>query len=180
MFKGTILKFINTKIQGVFNIELDRYEDERGFFARVWDKTIFEKNKLNSSITQCSISVNKTKGTIRGLHYLTEPYFESKIVRCIKGKVFNVVLDLRKNSPTYKQWDSIILSADNYISRYIPDGCANGIQTLEDNTDVLYQMSRDYVPHAERGIRWDDPNFKIKWPLTPTEISIKDRSWENF
>jgi len=168
------MKFTETNLSGSFIIELEKIEDERGFFSRAWDRKKFEENKLNSKIIQCNISFNKKKGTIRGLHFQAEPYEEVKIVRCTKGKVFEVLVDLRSNSNTYKHWLGIKLNEQNHNIIYVPEGFALGFQTLEDNTELFYQMSQEYVPKYARGIRWDDPTINISWPLTPTIISKKD------
>jgi len=117
---------------------------------------------------------------LKGLHYQSKPFEEVKLIRCTKGSAFNVIVDVRPNSSTFKQWESVILSENKYIWRYIPGGCAGGIQTLEDNTELIYQVSQFYSPNHERGIRWNDPSFQIKWPLTVQLISEKDKSWPNF
>jgi len=172
------LKFIETKIKGVFLIEIEKIEDRRGFFARTWDSQELKNKKLIHNFVQCSISFNKKKGTIRGMHFQLPPYEESKIVNCVKGKIFDVIIDLRKNSPTFKQWESNELSSENYKMLYIPKGIAHGFQTLEDNSEVYYQMSEYYKPEYYRGIRYDDPNFKIRWPLPISAISENDKEWE--
>jgi len=174
------LIFTETELKGAFVIDVEKLDDERGFFARTWDKEEFEKHGLNSNVTQCSISVNKKKGTIRGMHYQSKPYEESKIVRCTKGKIFDVIIDLRLNSRTFKKWFGIELSADNYICMYIPEGFAHGFQTLEDDSEVFYKISESYEPEYSKGIRWNDDFFKIKWPLVPTIISKKDKKFSKF
>ena len=174
------MKFFKTKLEGAFNIEIEPNQDDRGFFARSWDKKIFEKNGLNSDIAQCNISRSKKKGTLRGLHYQINPFQETKLIRCTKGKVFNVIIDLRPDSKTFQQWDGIELTEENHIMRYIPEDFANGIQILEDDSEIFYQVSQFYTPNSERGIRWDDPTFKITWPLVPTNMTEKDQSWKDF
>lgn len=174
------MKFIPTKIHDSFIVEIEKNEDERGFFARTYDVNEFEKHGLNSKIVQCNINYTKKKGTVKGLHYQKSPFEEVKLIRCTRGSVFSVVVDLRPNSPTYKQSESIILSENEYCWRYIPEMCANGIQTLEDNTDLIYQVSEFYTPDSEDGLRWNDPSFQIEWPLPPKFISKKDQSWPNF
>jgi len=169
-----------TKLKGAFVIELEKLEDERGFFARVWDRNIFKKNGLNPDLVQCSISFNKIKGTLRGMHYQIPPYEEPKLIRCTKGVIFDVIIDLRKNSKTFKKWSSFELSNNNYKMLYIPEGFAHGFQTLEDDTEVFYQMSEFYMPKSARGIKWNDESFHIKWPLNPTMMSQKDLSYQNF
>jgi dTDP-4-dehydrorhamnose 3,5-epimerase len=165
-------------LEGSYVIEPEKIQDERGFFARSWDQTIFEKNNLNSKIVQCNVSFNKKKGTLRGMHFQTEPYPEEKLVRCTRGRAFEVIIDHRPNSKTFGKWTSIELSSKNYKMIYVPKGFALGFQTLEDNTELFYQMSQYFKPEFSSGIRWDDPKIKIEWPLEPTVISQKDQSWE--
>ena len=174
------MKFHKTSLSAVYIIEPEKTEDQRGFFARSWDAKQFKELGLDSRVAQLSISNNKKKGTLRGLHYQIPPYEETKIVRCTRGKVFDVIVDLRKNSKTFKKWYSIELSADNYKMIYVPKGFATGYQTLVDNTDITYQMSEFYMPKYYRGIRWNDPTFNFKWPLDITVISENDKSWNYF
>jgi dTDP-4-dehydrorhamnose 3,5-epimerase len=174
------LKIIETKLKGVFIIEIEKIEDDRGFFARTWDKKIFDSIGLGSKVVQSSISHNTKKGTIRGLHYQIHPYEETKWISCIKGKIFDVVIDLRQNSSTFKSWINTELSMENHKILYIPEGCAHGFQTLENNSEIYYQMSQFFVPESYRGIRWNDSTFDIKWPLNVTEISKKDKSLPDF
>ena len=174
------MKFIETKLKGSFVIELEKNIDIRGFFARSWDADIFEEHGINPKIVQCNISFNKKKGTLRGLHYQVQPYEEAKLVRCTRGRIFEIFIDLRPESSTFKQWESIELTDDNYKMLYVPEGFALGFQTLENNSELFYQMSQKYVPEASRGIRWDDPRFDIKWPLKITTISEKDKSWKLY
>ncbi len=172
--------FTKTKLEDVKIIEIEKQEDERGFFARQWDSKLFEKEKLNSTIRQCNISTTKHRGTIRGMHYQTTPFEEVKLIRCTSGKIYDVVIDLREDSNTYKQWEGFQLTEDNFKTLYVPEGCAHGFQTLENNVIVFYQVSQEYSPNHERGIRWDDPTFNISWPLTSAIISKKDQMWELF
>ena len=174
------MKFITTKLKDVFIIELEKLEDERGFFVRAFDDQIFAGKKLKSKIIQSNISFNKKIGTIRGMHYQTHPYEEAKLVACIRGSVFEVMIDLRPESPTFKKWDSHELNSEQYRMLYVPEGFALGFQTLEDNTEVFYQMFQRYMPKHGRGIRWDDPAFNISWSLKPTVISKKDLSYDSF
>lgn len=174
------MRFIKTELEGCFVIEIEKIDDNRGFFARTWDKEIFEENSLNGNIIQCSTSFNKKKFTLRGMHYQTPPYEEIKIVRCTRGKIFDVIIDLRSDSITFKKWISVELSEDNFKMIYIPEGMAHGFQTLEDNTEVFYQMNQYYSPNHSRGIRWDDPEFSIKWPNASPIISEKDKEYSNF
>ena len=168
------MKLSKTKLEGVFVIKIEKLEDERGFFGRTWDKEFFESNGLNADLVQCNISFNKKKGTTRGLHYQIPPYEEAKLVRCTRGKVFEVIVDLRKNSKTFLQWDSVELDSESYLMLFVPEGFALGLQTLEDNSEVCYQMSQFYKPECSKGIRWDDETLKISWPLKPSVISKKD------
>lgn len=172
--------FTKSELSGAYSIQIEKQTDERGFFARMWDKKIFEQYGLKSSFVQCNISKSLKKGTVRGFHYQTKPYEEAKLIRCTRGKIFNVIIDLRPTSTTYKKWEGIELSDDNYMMRYIPEGFANGIQALENNSEVFYQVSQYYHPESEKGIRWDDSIFNVKWPLTVTEVSKKDMDWENY
>ena len=172
--------FKELKLKGVFKIQLEKIEDSRGFFSRCWDENEFKKYGLNTKIVQCNISFNKNKGTLRGLHYQTFPYEEAKLIRCTRGKVYEVILDLRKESKTYKQWESIELSQSDYNLVYVPEGFALGFQTLEDNTELFYQMSEKYVPESAKGVNYKDPEFNIDWPLEIQTISEKDSSFELF
>jgi len=174
------MKFTETFLEGVFMIELEKIEDERGYFARIFDSKKFEVLGLSSKISQISISNNKIKGTIRGMHYQINPFEEDKIIHCIKGKIFDVIIDLRPKSKTFKKWIGVDLTSKNNKIIYIPKGMAHGFQTLENNTEIIYQISEFFMPKFANGVRWDDPAFKIKWPLKPTIISEKDRNYEFF
>jgi len=185
--------FKETKLKGAYIIELEPVEDERGFFARSFCQNEFERAGLNFHIVQCNISYNKKRGTLRGMHYQTAPHQEAKIVSCTKGSVFDVIIDLRPDSPTYCQWFAIELTAHssletahrspltaNYKMLYIPEGFAHGFQTLEDETAVFYQMSEFYQPESARGVRFNDQAFNIKWPVLEIIISERDRSFQDF
>jgi dTDP-4-dehydrorhamnose 3,5-epimerase len=173
--------FQETKIKGAFLIEIEPVKDERGFFARSWCREEFKSRGLNSGLVQCSISFNRKKGTLRGMHYQTAPFEEAKVVRCTSGAIYDVIIDLRPWSPTYKQWLAVELSADNRKMLYIPEGFAHGFQTVADNTEVFYQMSEFYHPECARGIRWDDPVFGIRWPETEERIiSPKDQNYPGY
>jgi dTDP-4-dehydrorhamnose 3,5-epimerase len=172
--------FNKTSMDNAFTIDLDRKEDNRGFFARSWDVKNFEENGLNPKIVQCNISYTKKKGTIRGMHFQKSPYEEAKLIRCTKGKIFDVIIDLRKNSKTYKKWESFKLSSTNFKMLYVPEGFAHGFQSLKNDTEILYQVSQFYSPEAESGIRWNDPHFDIRWPIEISEISDKDNSIGDF
>jgi dTDP-4-dehydrorhamnose 3,5-epimerase len=166
--------FTETKLSGVYIVEIEKLEDERGFFARTFDKNEFSKIGLDSEFVQSSISINNKKGTVRGIHYQINPS-QTKIVRCMRGTIFDVVVDTRKNSPTYKQWIGIELSEQNYKMLYIPEGLAHGFQTLVDDVEVFYQMSNYYNPQSSKGFRFDDPHIDIKWPSNVTVVSSKDK-----
>lgn len=172
--------FTETKLKGSYIVDIEQINDERGFFARSWDKNIFDQKGLNSNLFQCNISFNKKKGTLRGMHFQEEPYQEAKLVRCTRGSVYEVMIDLRENSSTFKQWEAIELHSDNHKMLYIPEGFALGFQTLEDNTELFYQMSQFYMPKFSRGVRWNDEAFKISWPLDISVISQKDQSFNSF
>lgn len=169
--------FTETKIKGVFIIEPQKIEDERGFFARTWCQEEFEKHGLNPKLVQCNISFNKKAGTLRGMHYQIASHAEAKLVRCTMGAIYDVALDLRLDSATFKQWVSVELSADNRRALYIPEGLAHGFQTLVDDSEVFYQMSEFYHSEYARGVRWDDPECGIKWLLPMQIISERDRSY---
>jgi dTDP-4-dehydrorhamnose 3,5-epimerase len=170
----TTMLFRETELKGAFIVEPERLEDERGFFARTWCQQEFETHGLNPRLVQCSISFNRKKGTLRGMHYQAAPHAEAKLVRCTMGAIYDVIIDLRPQSPTFKQWIAEELTAENRRAFYIPEGCAHGFQTLADNTEVLYQMSEFYYPESSRAVRWNDPAFGIDWPLPSTAISNRD------
>lgn len=175
--------FTETKLKGAFIIEPERIEDERGFFARSWCQKEFAERGLNSNLVQCNISYNCKKGTLRGMHYQTKPHEEAKLVRCTMGAIYDVILDLRENSPTFKQWAAVELMAENRKMLYVPEGIAHGFQTLVDATEVFYQMSEFYCSESARGVRWDDLSFGFEWPIEDIEyliISDKDRSYPDF
>lgn len=175
------MKFTETKLKGSYVIELDRIEDERGFFARSWCQKEFTERGLNANLVQCNISFNLKKGTLRGMHYQAKPYEEVKLVRCIKGGIYDVIIDLRPDSPTFKEWFAVELNSENRKIIYIPEGMAHGCQTLADNTEVFYQMSEFFYSELARGVRWDDPTFTIDWPeISHRVISDKDRNFPNF
>lgn len=161
-------------------VELERLEDQRGFFARSFCAREFEAHGLDPYIAQCNVSHNVRKGTLRGMHYQAAPAAETKLVRCTRGAIYDVIIDLRPDSHSYCQWQSFELTAANGRAVYIPEGFAHGFQTLEDDSDVLYQMSEYYAPDHARGVLWDDLAFKIKWPVDGPILSEKDRSYEDF
>lgn len=172
--------FIETKLKGAFIIEPERLEDERGFFARTFCQKEFEERGLNPKVAQCNISFNKQKGTLRGLHYQVAPYEEAKLVHCTKGAIYDVIVDMRPCSLTFKQWLAVDLTAENGRILYIPEGFAHGFQTLEADTEVFYQMSEFYHPQYARGVRWNDPVFRIEWRIETPIISTKDQQHSDF
>lgn len=174
------MKFIETKLKGAYIIELEPIEDERGFFARSYCINEFKKNGIDFNIVQCNISYNKKRGTLRGMHYQAAPHQEAKLVSCIEGAIYDVIIDLRKDSHTYCQWFAVELTAENYKTLYIPEGFAHGFQTLKANTVVFYQMSEFHHPECARGVRWDDPTFGIKLPASAKIISYRDLTYSNF
>jgi dTDP-4-dehydrorhamnose 3,5-epimerase len=171
------VRFLETELPGVFIIEPDRVEDERGFFARSWCSAEFASRGLNTSVVQCNVSHNKRRGTLRGMHYQEAPHEEAKLVRCTRGAIFDVVVDLRPDSPTQLQWLGVELSAENYRMLYVPERFAHGFQTLADETDVFYQMSAAYHPASGRGLRWNDPALRIRWPIAAPIVSSRDASY---
>lgn len=168
--------FKETKLRGAYIIEPEPIEDERGSFARLWSAEEFASRGLNPKLVQCSSSFNKQRGTLRGMHYQIPPHEEVKLVRCTAGAILDVIVDLRADSPTRSKWIGVELTSRNRLMLYIPEGFAHGFQTLEDDTDVCYQMSEYYRPEFARGVRWDDPALGIKWPLPISVISARDRT----
>jgi len=174
------MKFQETKLSGVFEIQIEPIADERGFFARSWCHNEFVAHGLDPRLAQCNISFNKRKGTLRGVHYQLAPYTETKIVRCTQGSIYDVIVDLRPQSRTFKQWTAIVLTAEKRNMAYVPENCAHGFLTLEDETEVFYQMSEFYDGASARGVRWDDPAFRIAWPAEVEVISERDRTYPDF
>jgi dTDP-4-dehydrorhamnose 3,5-epimerase len=172
------MKFFETELKCSYIIELEKLEDERGFFSRSWDRNEFKEQGLNHNLVQCNISFSKKRGTLRGMHFQKKPFEETKLVRCTRGKIFDVIIDLRAESNTYKKWIGMELKSDDFKMLYIPEGFAHGFQTLEDNTEVFYQVSNWFSPEHERGIRWDDKELDIKWPIDNPIISKKDLSYD--
>jgi dTDP-4-dehydrorhamnose 3,5-epimerase len=172
--------FTETRLKGAFVIEPEKLEDERGFFVRTWCQREFANRGLNPCIAQCNVSFNHKRGTLRGMHYQVAPYEETKVVRCTRGAIYDVIIDLRPDSTTFTEWLAVELSADNRRMLYIPERFANGFQTLENNTEIFYQISEFYAPEYARGIRWDDPAFGIQWPSADRTISVRDRTFPDF
>jgi dTDP-4-dehydrorhamnose 3,5-epimerase len=172
--------FSLTPLAGAFVIEPEPVTDTRGLFARTWCQREFDAHGLETRLVQCSTSFNKRKGTLRGMHYQTPPFAETKLVRCTRGSMYDVILDLRPDSPTFGCHFGVVLTADDRKAVYIPTGLAHGFQTLEDDTEVLYQISEFYSPEHSQGVRWDDPAFQIAWPADERTISERDRSYPDF
>ncbi len=172
--------FHETKLPGVFEIQIQPHSDERGFFARSWCQREFAQHGLNAKLAQCNISVTSQKGTLRGMHFQAAPFAEAKLVRCTRGAIYDVVVDLRSQSPTFREWIAVVLTAEKHNMVYVPGGCGHGFQTLQDDIEVFYQMSEFYNPDAARGVRWDDPAFRITWPEKVEVISERDRTYPDF
>jgi len=172
--------FKETRLQGAFTVEMEPIGDNRGFFARAWCQREFQARGLISCFVQNNITVSPNQGTLRGLHYQVAPHEEVKLVRCTQGAIYDVIIDLRPESPTYLEWLGTELTARNRKMIYIPGGFAHGYQILMDDTEVFYQVGQFYTPEYERGIRWDDPVFAVEWPLDVREISAKDTKWPDF
>jgi dTDP-4-dehydrorhamnose 3,5-epimerase len=174
------LRFVATTLPGVWVLELAPHCDDRGFFARTWCAEAFRRHGLHSQPVQTNLSSTRLAGTVRGLHYQRHPAAEAKLVRCLRGGLFDVALDLRPTSPTRGRWFAIELTADNRRALYVPEGCAHGFQALTDHCEAFYQVSHAYAPEAEAGVRYDDPAFAVAWPLTVTRVSPKDAAWPDF
>ena len=174
------LNFLETKLANAFIVDVQRLEDDRGFFARSWCQEEAAGYGLSPNWVQCNISFNKKKGTLRGMHYQLAPCAEAKLVRCTMGAIYDAIIDLRAESSTFRQWTAVELTAENRRMLYIPEGFAHGFLTLTDNAEVFYQMSEFYAPAHARGLRWNDPAFAIEWPLTPRVISEQDRNYPDF
>ena len=171
--------FVPTMIPDVMIVELEKREDSRGYFARAWCETEFTAHRLPRFV-QTNMSMSRQKGTIRGLHYQLAPYWEAKYIRCIRGAIFDVVVDIRSDSPTFKQWVGSELTAENRKAVFVPEGLAHAYQALTDDAEVIYSSSCVYTPGAERGIRWNDPAFKIDWPIKQAIVSDKDSNWPDW
>jgi dTDP-4-dehydrorhamnose 3,5-epimerase len=177
------MRFEEAPLAGVWTIELERIADQRGWFARTFDEEEFRRRGLDPTVVQCNASFNERAGTLRGMHYQADPHGEPKLVRCVRGAIFDVAVDLRRESATFCGWHGVELSAENGRMLYIPSGLAHGFQTLTDDCEVLYTMGHRYVPEAGRGVRWDDPAFAIRWPAAPEGgrvISEKDLAYRDF
>ncbi len=174
------MKFTKTDLKDAYIIDLERLSDERGFFARAYCENEFKEHGIDSQIVQANVSYNHKKGTMRGMHFQEEPHGEAKLIRCTKGAIYDAIIDVRQDSPTYKEWIGVELNEENRRMLYVPEGFAHGFITLEDDVEVTYQVSEFYTPGAEKGIKYDDPMFNIDWPVEVEVISEKDRDWEPF
>jgi dTDP-4-dehydrorhamnose 3,5-epimerase len=172
--------FTETTLKGAFLIEPERRQDERGFFARTWCQREFAAHGLYTQWVQCNLSFNTQKGILRGMHYQAAPYAEAKLIRCSMGAIYDVIIDLRPESLTFCQWVAVELTSDDRRMLFVPAGFAHGFQTLTEGTEVFYQMSQFYAPECARGVRWDDPAFKISWPDGQRLISERDRSFPDY
>ena len=175
------MELLPATLDGSYTIAIRRIGDDRGFFARIWDEAIFAEHGIPIRNVQTNLSYNRQRGTLRGLHWQVEPYGESKLVRCTRGAVYDVAVDLRRDSPTFGRWQGVRLTAEERNMVFVPAGCAHGYQALEDDAEVSYQVSHAYVPGSERGIRWNDPSLGIDWPITDDVIvSDKDAAWPDL
>jgi dTDP-4-dehydrorhamnose 3,5-epimerase len=174
------MQFHDIGIAGSYLIEPERVVDERGFFARTWCRQEFAERGLDTSLVQCGVAYNRRRGTLRGLHYQVAPYEETKLVRCTRGAIYDVLLDLRSDSATFERWHAVELTAENRRELHVPRGVAHGYLTLSDDCEILYQISTAYQPSAARGVRWDDPAFGIEWPIAPEVISVRDASFPQW
>jgi dTDP-4-dehydrorhamnose 3,5-epimerase len=172
--------FNKTTLEGVYLIDIEKHQDERGFFARTWCRREFEEHSLNPQLVQCNLSYNKKRGTLRGMHFQAALYEEAKLVSCTQGAIFDVVIDMRSGSPTFKSYLSVTISAEAHNMLYVPEGFSHGFLTLTEDTYVYYQMSEYYTPEYARGVRWDDPAFGIKWPENVNVISERDANYPDF
>lgn len=174
------MKFIETKLAGAYVVELKKIGDDRGYFSRAWCKDTLAKQGLNPNIDQINTSYNAEAGTLRGLHYQEAPNAEVKIVQCIRGSIFDAIVDMRPDSATYKQWFGIELTESSAKLLYVPEGFAHGYQATSDHSAILYPASASYAPQSEKGVRWNDPSIGIEWPMKPINLSEKDQNWPNI
>ena len=174
------MKFVATPLKDAWIIEIEPHGDERGFLARTWCAEEFAAHDINPRLVQCNITFTKQKGTLRGMHFQKHPHWEAKLVRCTRGAIYDVILDLRPDSPTFKQWFAATLTAENRTMLYVPEGFAHGFQTLEDDTEVFYQMSENYHPESATGVRWNDAAFGIEWPEGERILAPRDQEYSDF
>ncbi len=170
--------FTETKLKGAYIVDMEARRDERGYFSRVWCQKEFEQQGLNTNLVQCNIAFNNQAGILRGMHFQRQPWSEVKLVRCTKGAVFDAIVDMREESPSYQEWIGVELTEENHRMLYVPEGFAHGYLTLKENSELFYQVSQFYTPEAEGGIRWNDPLIGIEWPeMGELLISDKDKAW---
>lgn len=174
------MKFTETDLRGAFVIDLEPVEDRRGFFATTWSRQVFQCRGLDVELAHCGLSFNTHRGTLRGMHFQIAPYQQVRLVRCTRGAIHDVMIDLRRESATFARSFAVDLTQDNRRTLYVPKGFAHGFQTLADGSEVFYQISQIHAPEHERGVRWDDPLFGLQWPLAPTVMSDRDRSFPDF
>ena len=174
------MQFTETHLPGAYTLDFERREDQRGFFAHAWSQSEFARHGLNTTIVDINFSYNCTRGTLRGMHFQRSPFAQVKVVRCTRGAIYDVIIDLRPYSPTFQRWIGVELSATNHTALYVPEGFAHGFQTLEDDCEVTYLVSQVYAPGAEGGLRYDDPAFGITWPKAVEVISERDLAWPAF
>lgn len=174
------MKFITTDFSGAYVVEPEKIVDDRGFFARTFCRDEFATRGLRPVFVQCNVSFNARKGTLRGMHFQEKPHEEAKLVRCTRGAIYDVILDIRRSSPTFMRWAAYELTAENHRMVYLPEGFAHGFQALEDNCEVFYQMSEIFHAPFARGIRWNDPAFSIPWPLADPIVSARDAQYPDF
>jgi len=174
------MKFLATGIEGAHLIELEPHVDERGYLARSWSRQEFRSRGLNTDLSECSLSCNRLRGTLRGMHYQVAPHEESKLVMCVRGLIYDVIVDLRKDSDTHLKWFATELSLENGRLVYVPEGVAHGFLTLEDDSYIHYQIAGSYAPEAARGARWNDPLLGIEWSQAPAVMSERDRGFEDY
>jgi dTDP-4-dehydrorhamnose 3,5-epimerase len=174
------MQFTPLRLAGAFLVDLAPIDDERGFFALTWAPSAFTRLGLDPGVVQCNLSWNRRKGTLRGMHFQVDPFSEVKLIRCTRGALFDVIVDLRPDSPTFRQWISAELTADNRRALYVPRGFAHGYLTLTDDVEAYYHVSTAFSPEHAQGVRWNDPAFGIEWPFEPAVVSGKDRAWPDF
>jgi dTDP-4-dehydrorhamnose 3,5-epimerase len=172
--------FRETDLAGAYTVDPEPLEDERGFFARVWCAQEFAEHGLSTAVSQSSLAYNRAEGTLRGMHWQVDPFAETKLVRCVRGSVYDVIVDLRPGSATFARWTAVTLTAESRRALYVPEGFAHGYLTLEPDSEVWYQMSAPHEREAARGFRWNDPRFRIEWPREPAVVSERDRVWPDF
>jgi len=174
------MEFTETPLKGAYVVRLRKIEDDRGYFSRAWCSDEFHQQGLNPAMVQLNVGFNHRRGTVRGMHYQLSPHAEAKFIRCTRGAIYDVIIDLRERSPTFGRWHGLELAPENGLMLYAPEGFAHGYQTLQNDTEMYYLTSAHYAPAAARGVRHDDPTFGIRWPLPVSSISVADQQWPDF